>query len=85
VDGKPPKDIVLDVIRSSDIDLSAGEIKKLTGLSSPTASKWVEVLKAEGKIVETRRIGRSKFYASAPGNSAERRKTDNSRTEGRGR
>ena len=67
---KSPKEVVLEVLRSSKIDLSMGEIRKLTRLSSPTVSKWVEVLKAQGSIVATRRVGRATFYAIARGSLA---------------
>jgi DNA-binding transcriptional ArsR family regulator len=43
-------------------DLSLGEIAKKIGISDITASKYISVLQAEGKIEISRRIGNAILY-----------------------
>lgn len=43
-------------------DLSLGEIAKKIGVSDITASKYVSVLQAEGKIEISRKIGNAVLY-----------------------
>jgi DNA-binding transcriptional ArsR family regulator len=43
-------------------DLSIGEIAQKTQMSDPTASLYVKVLEAEGKIEISRKVGRAIFY-----------------------
>lgn len=63
VESNPSKEAIFEVFLSSESDLSVGEIVQLAKVSNPTASKYVAVLAAEGKIVFTRKVGRSIFYA----------------------
>jgi len=44
------------------LDFSIGEVAKRAGISKPTASTWLKVLEAEGKIILSRKIGKAKFY-----------------------
>jgi len=44
------------------LDLSITEVAKRAKVSKPTASTWLKVLEAEGKIVLSRRVGKAKFY-----------------------
>lgn len=43
-------------------DLSIGEIAEKAKLSKPTASTWLKVLEAEGKIEISRKVGNAVFY-----------------------
>lgn len=43
-------------------DLSIQEIADKAGVSRETASKYVMILEAEGKIKKTRQIGKAKMY-----------------------
>ncbi len=53
---------VLDALKNSELDLSIGEISEKTGISRDTVSKYVSVLKAEGKIELSRNVGNAKLY-----------------------
>jgi len=56
---------VLDAIRkASPKDVSIHEIAGMTKLSRETVSKYVGILKAEGKIKLTRKIGKAKLFTS---------------------
>jgi DNA-binding transcriptional ArsR family regulator len=60
-----PKDKILRALEEAFAapgDLSIVEIAKATGMSDITASKYVSVLEAEGKIEVSRRVGRAIFY-----------------------
>lgn len=50
----------LDKIHPSD--LSIGEVAGRTKLSRTTASTYLKVLEAEGKIEISRKVGRATFY-----------------------
>jgi|GEM_PF-1621248 len=57
------KEKVLKVLSEAyPLDLSIGEVAKQAGISKPTASTWLKVLEAEGKIILSRKIGKAKFY-----------------------
>lgn len=43
-------------------DLSIGEVAKVTNMSDITASKYLSVLKAEGKVEISRKVGKAVFY-----------------------
>lgn len=43
-------------------DLSIGEVAKRTKMSRATVSTYLKVLKAEGKIKISRKVGRAIFY-----------------------
>jgi len=43
-------------------DLSIGEVAKRTRLSRTTASTYLKVLEAEGKIKISRKVGRATLY-----------------------
>ncbi len=43
-------------------DLSIQEIADGAGVSRETASKYVMILEAEGRVVKTRQIGKAKMY-----------------------
>ncbi len=54
---------VLDEFRKAHpSDLSLKEVTKATGISRITASKYLGILKAEGKIEVSRRIGHVVLY-----------------------
>jgi len=54
---------ILDELRHVDpCDLSLGEIARKIGISDITASKYISVLQAEGKIEISRRIGNAVLY-----------------------
>jgi len=53
---------VLEKACTTPGDLSIGEIARAARMSDITASKYVGVLEAEGKIEISRRIGRAVFY-----------------------
>jgi len=54
---------VLEVLSEAyPLDLSITEVAKRAKISKPTASTWLKVLKAEGKIILSRRVGKAKFY-----------------------
>ena len=53
---------VLDKVYTTPGDLSIGEIAKAAGVSDITASKYVSVLEAEGKIEISRKVGKAVFY-----------------------
>jgi DNA-binding transcriptional ArsR family regulator len=62
---KDQKNKVLQVLEKAYTipgDLSIGEIARAAGMSDITASKYVSVLEAEGKIEISRRVGRAVFY-----------------------
>lgn len=56
------EDKILDVLKKSELDLSIGEISERTNISRDTVSKYVSVLKAEGKIKLSRNVGNAKLY-----------------------
>jgi len=43
-------------------DFSIGEIAKQVGVARSTASTWLKVLSAEGKIEVSRKVGNAIFY-----------------------
>jgi len=43
-------------------DLSIGEVAEKTKLSRTTVSTYLKVLEAEGKIENSRKVGRAVFY-----------------------
>ena len=43
-------------------DLSIGEVARAVGVSDLTASKYLGILEAEGRIEVSRRIGRAVLY-----------------------
>ena len=43
-------------------DLSIGEVAKQLGIARSTASSWLKVLAAEGKIEISRKVGNAIFY-----------------------
>jgi DNA-binding transcriptional ArsR family regulator len=43
-------------------DFSIGEVAKQVGIARPTASTWLKVLLAEGKIEISRKVGNAIFY-----------------------
>lgn len=43
-------------------DLSIGEVAKKTGMSVVTASTYLRILEAEGKIEVSRKVGKAVFY-----------------------
>ena len=43
-------------------DLSIGEVAKRVRIAGSTASLWFRVLKADGKIEVSRRVGNAIFY-----------------------
>ena len=54
---------VFDTLKeASPLDLSISEIGRQAGVSEPTASMYIRVLEAEGKIEYTRTVGRSKMF-----------------------
>ena len=54
---------ILDCLRkAAPRDLHLDEIVKATGIHRNTVGKYVYALVKEGRIVETRRIGRIGFY-----------------------
>jgi len=53
---------VLEKAYRTPSDLSIGEIARAASMSDITASKYVSVLEAEGKIQISRRVGRAVFY-----------------------
>ena len=55
---------VLNAIRSSNDGIAAGKIKAATGLSYPTVIKWLELLRAEGRV-RYRTVGKyMRWFAS---------------------
>lgn len=56
------KEKILDALEDSDFDLSIGELAERTGISRDTASKYVNVLKAEEKVELSRTVGNAKLY-----------------------
>jgi len=57
------KERVLETIRAAyPNDLSIKEVAEKSNLSRPTASTWLKVLYAEGKIEISRKVGRAIFY-----------------------
>lgn len=59
---KDAKSLVLETLKKAELDLSVPEVCEKTGLNRHTVSKWLEVLKAEKKIEETRKVGWARFY-----------------------
>lgn len=45
------KEIILNIIKKENNPLSKRQIAKMAGVSSPTASKYIDILEAEGKII----------------------------------
>lgn len=43
-------------------DLSIAETSKRAGVVANTASTWIKVLTAEGKLEESRKVGNAKMY-----------------------
>jgi len=43
-------------------DLSAGEVAKKLKVSDPTASTYLRILVAEGRVEVSRRVGNAVFY-----------------------
>jgi DNA-binding transcriptional ArsR family regulator len=43
-------------------DLSIGEVAKVADMSDITASKYLSVLKAEGKVEISRKVGKAVFF-----------------------
>ena len=61
--GEEKKKRVLDELEKNyPIDLSIKEVSHLTGLSDPTASTYLKVLEAQGKIECSRKVGNAIFY-----------------------
>jgi len=57
------KERILRVLREVyPIDLSIRQVAKRARVSSTSASKYLAVLEAEGKIELSRRIGKAKMY-----------------------
>lgn len=57
------KEKVLKVLYEAyPLDLSISEVAKRAKISKPTASTWLKILEAEGKIVLFRKVGKAKFY-----------------------
>ena len=54
--------ILKELERTYPGDLSIHEVAKTTKLSRPTASTWLKVLEAEGKIEVSRKVGNAVFY-----------------------
>ena len=43
-------------------DLSIVELSRKTGISDPTGAMYIRILEAEGKVIFTRMVGRSKMF-----------------------
>ena len=43
-------------------DLSIVELSRKTGISDPTGAMYIRILEAEGKVILTRIVGRSKMF-----------------------
>ncbi len=57
------KENILTVLKEAyPGDLSIGEVAQRSRLSRGTASTWLKVLKAEGKIELSRKVGPAVFY-----------------------
>jgi len=56
------KRIIRELEKIHPRDLSIGEVAKKTRMSRTTASTYLKVLEAEGKIMISRKVGRAKFY-----------------------
>lgn len=56
------KSLILDALKKAELDLSVPELCEKTKLNRHTVSKWLEVLKAEKKVEETRKVGWARFY-----------------------
>lgn len=62
-DGKSTKEIVLEAIINADPSyVTIQDIADVTKLSRETVSKYMLVLKAEGKITATKKIGKAILY-----------------------
>lgn len=57
-----PKEKILRCLQESEIDLSIQEIANKTGIHRDTVSKWIEVLLSEGKVIETRKVGKARLF-----------------------
>ena len=54
--------ILKELERAYPGDLSIGEVARKAKVSRPTASTWLKVLEAEGKVEISRKIGAAVFY-----------------------
>jgi DNA-binding IclR family transcriptional regulator len=56
------KNRILACLEKSEMDLSIHEIAEKTGIHRDTVAKWVEVLLAEKRIRESRKVGKARFF-----------------------
>jgi len=54
--------IMNELKRIHPCDLSAGEVAKRVKASDPTASTYLRILAAEGKVEVSRKVGNAVFY-----------------------
>ncbi len=55
------ENIILDVLKKSDISLTINEVAEKTNLHRITASKYLAVLEAKG-MIKCRSVGKAKLY-----------------------
>ena len=57
------KDKVFDVVKKAyPVDLPIAEVARQAKLNRVTASTWLKVLEAEGKIEVSRKVGQAVFF-----------------------
>jgi len=56
------EELILDILRKSDISLTILEIAERAGIHRVTASKYLAVLEAKG-FVKRRDVGKAKLYS----------------------
>lgn len=60
------KERVYQAFFETESDSTPEEIADQAGVTKRTAKKWIERLSTEGKIKQTRSIGRTNLYELAP-------------------
>jgi len=57
-------EVVKELEKIHPCDLSVGEVAQKVKISDPTASTYLRILAAEGKVEISRKVGNAVFYRS---------------------